>query len=270
MRHIGKAGIPALGLGTWQLTGEDCARTVREALALGYRHVDTAQAYENEAEVGRGLREAGVPRDEVFLASKLWFGNTTAEGVARSTGESLRRLGVEHLDLLLVHWPSDEDAPLEETLDAMAEEVEKGRVRHLGVSNFPPSWLGRALAHRPLACLQVEYHPLLAQERLLGMVRGHGMALVAYSPLARGRALEEEAVREIAKAHGCSPARVVLAWLLGQEAVGAIPKASSRAHLEENLAALELELDAEERERISGLARGERVIDPSFAPDWEE
>lgn len=263
------ARIPRLGLGTWQLEGEACARAVQEALELGFRHLDTAQMYENEEAVGRGLRRADVPRDEVFVTTKLWREHLDAASVRRTGEASLKRLGLERLDLLLIHWPN-EDVPLEETLEAMRELQEEGKVAHLGVSNFPVDWLERALAVAPVVCDQVEYHPLLAQPALLRKAREHDLALVAYSPLAHGRVLREPAVKDVAARLGVSAAQVALRWLVEQEGVAAIPKASSRAHLEDDLAALALELSAEDRERLDTLAsRGERTLDPDFAPEWD-
>jgi len=262
------ARIPALGFGTWQLTGGTCAKRVREALEIGYRHLDTAQMYENEEEVGRGMRDASVDREEVFLTTKLWLDNLTRRAVRESTEGSLRRLGTEYLDLLLIHWPSEE-VPLEETLEAMSALREEGRIRHLGVSNFPPSWLARADEAAPVVCDQVEYHPLLSQERLLESVRERGLALVAYSPLAHGLVAKEKALTEIGREHDKSAAQVALRWLLQQDAVGVIPKAASRRHMEENLDVFDFELDAEEMRRIAALDRGERTIDPDIAPDWE-
>lgn len=268
--HSGEARIPALAFGTWQITGRECARRVADALAAGYRHVDTAHMYENEEAVGRGLRDASVERSDVFLTTKLFLDELTAPAVAEGTEASLRRLDTDYLDLLLIHWPSDE-VPLEETLGAMQAQQEQGRVRHLGVSNFPPSWFERARKLAPVVCDQVEYHPFLSQQRLLDVVRRHGAALMAYSPLAHGEAPGEDGtLAEIGARHGKSAAQVTLRWLLQQDAVGAIPKAASREHVRENFDVFDFELDAEEMERIDGLARGERTIDPEFAPDWED
>lgn len=267
--EAGEARIPRLGLGTWQLQGADCVRAVEEALELGFRHVDTAQMYENEEAVGRGLQRSEVPREEVFVTTKVWRDDLDREGVRRTTEGSLKRLGLDCVDLLLVHWPN-EAVPLEETLGAMRALREEGKVRHLGVSNFPVAWLEAALAHAPLVCDQVEYHPLLAQPALLRSTREQGLALVAYSPLAHGRVLREPAVADEAERLGATPAQVALRWLVEQENVAAIPKASSRAHLEQDLAALELRLDAQARERLDTLAsRGERTLDPEFAPAWD-
>ncbi|HKJ24410.1 MAG TPA: aldo/keto reductase [Myxococcota bacterium] len=264
------ARIPALGLGTWQLEGETCTQRVADALAMGYRHVDTAKAYGNHAAVGAGLTRAGVDRDEIFLTSKVWFDDLAYPDVIASTEASLKELGTDHLDLLLVHWPNPR-VPLEETFEAMLELREKQRIRYLGVSNFPPTWVERAVRLAPIVCDQVEYHPLLGQDHLLEKLRAHDMALVAYSPLAHGEGLDHPTLQEIARAHGRSPAEVALRWLLAQDGVGAIPKAASRAHLEQNLRATTLELSGEEMRRIHALAEreGERTVDPDFAPSWE-
>jgi 2,5-diketo-D-gluconate reductase B len=260
--------VPALGLGTWMLEGEACRRAVGEALALGYRHLDTAQAYGNEAEVGRALRESAVAREEVFVTTKVWLDDLAPDRLVPSVEASLRRLGSDHVDLLLVHWPSRE-VPLEDTLEALEGVRRRGWTRLVGVSNFPPSLLRRALAAAPVACDQVEYHPFLAQDALLAVCREHGALLTAYSPLARGRVLRDPVLREIAEAHGATPAQVALRWLVAHDGVAAIPKASSREHLGANLASVDLALSATERARIDGLARGQRLVSPSFAPDWE-
>jgi 2,5-diketo-D-gluconate reductase B len=264
------ASIPALGFGTWQLAGPTCRDRVIDALAVGYRHVDTATAYGNHREVGAGLARSGVDRDEIFLTSKVWFEDLAHRDVIASTESSLKELGTDYLDLLLIHWPNP-NVPLEETLGAMLELRESGRVRHLGVSNFPPSWVERALELAPIVCDQVEYHPLLSQDQLLETLRARGLALVAYSPLAHGEGLDHPTLQEIARAHGRSTAEVALRWLLAQDGVGAIPKAASREHLEQNARVFDFELDEEEMQRIHAVAerQGERTVDPDFAPRWE-
>jgi 2,5-diketo-D-gluconate reductase B len=261
--------VPSLGYGTFQLAGDDCERGVAHALAVGYRHLDTAQAYGNEERVGRALAGSGVPREEVFLTTKLWMDSLTRDRVRPSTDASLARLGTDYVDLLLIHWPSPE-VPLEETLGAMRETQEAGRARHLGLSNFPASWTRAALEHTTVLCNQVEYHPFLGQRELLALARDHDFLLAAYSPLARGSVARDRTLREIAEAHGATPAQVALRWLIDQDHVVAIPKATSPERIEENLGALELELSDDERRRIDGLERGERLIDPDWAPDWED
>ena len=260
--------LPRLGLGTWRLAGDACAEAVADALAIGYRHVDTAQAYGNEEAVGRGLRDSGVPRDDYFLTTKVWFDNLSHDDAIASTEASLRKLGTDHVDLLLIHWPNDE-LTVEEPLEALAELQERGRARHIGVSNFTPHLLDEALRVAPLFAVQVEYHPFLSQDTLLAKARQHDMALTAYSPIARGEVVDDPTLREIGEAHGKNPAQVTLRWLLQQDHVAAIPKSSDPAHRRSNFELWDFALSDEEMERIADLARGERLIDPSFAPDWE-
>lgn len=184
--------VPALGLGTWQLGGRECRAAVRQALDLGYRHLDTAQMYGNEAEVGAAIREAGVPRDALFVTTKVGPGSLTPAAIRRSTGESLTRLGLDHVDLLLIHWPSRE-APLGDQLAAFAALRQSGMTRFIGVSNFTVALLREAIEthHSELFCNQVEYHPYLSQRPVLAELRRHGMMLTAYSPVARGRAARD-------------------------------------------------------------------------------
>ncbi len=260
--------IPKLGLGTWQITGSDCVVAVRDALELGYDHVDTARAYGNEPQVGQGLHDSGRNRDEIFLTTKLWYAQLSAIEVHDQVEQSLRDLRTEYIDLLLIHWPNPR-VPIAETLGAMAEAQEAGRVRHLGVSNFPSPLLREALDHAPLICDQVEYHPYLGQPQVLELARERDLMVTAYSPLARGAALQDPILREIGEAHGKNPAQVVLRWLLDQPNVAAIPKASSREHIAANIDIFDFELADEERGRIAGLQRGRRTADPSWAPDWD-
>lgn len=259
--------IPLLGLGTWDLRGDECVRAVREALDVGYRHTDTAQMYENEREVGRGLRESGVGRENVFLTTKLWLDNLTRKRVPASFEESLKRLATEYVDLLLIHWPNAE-VPLEETLEAMNGLRESRKTRAIGVSNFPTAMWERALELAPVGVNQVEFHPFLDQSALLQFARESELQLVAYSPIAKGKAVADPALAEVAGAHECSPAQVSLRWLV-QQGVAAIPKAARRDHLEENLRIFDFTLSDDEMERISSLARGPRVVDPGWAPDWD-
>jgi len=262
------ATIPKLGLGTWQITGDDCVVAVRDALELGYELIDTARAYGNEAQVAQGLHDSGRNRDEVVITTKLWRDDLRAVGVHDQLEHSLRDLRTEYVDLLLIHW-HDDDVPPAQTLGAMREAQEDGRVRHLGVANFPSALLREALEHAPLICNQVEYHPYLGQPQVLALARERDLVVTAYSPLAQGAVLRDPVIQEIAAAHDRTPAQVVLRWLLDQPGVAAIPKASSREHRAANLAVFDFELGDEERARIAGLERGQRTIDPSWAPDWD-
>jgi 2,5-diketo-D-gluconate reductase B len=246
--------VPSLGLGTWRLNGDECARAVERALALGYRHIDTAQIYGNEGEVGQGIQSSGVDREEVFLVTKVWTSNFSHERTIESTRESLRKLGTDYVDLLLMHWPNP-SVPLEETLGAMTELQGEGSVRHVGVSNFPPSMVEEAAQHATIFCNQVEYHPYKAQDELLEQAKEMDYLLTAYSPIAKGAVLNDRTLLEIGEAHGKTPAQVALRWLIQQVKVAAIPKATSEEHLKGNVDVFDFELSDEEMERISGLRR---------------
>ncbi len=260
--------IPKLGFGTWQITGEACVEAVRDALELGYDHIDTARAYGNEAQVGQALHDCGRNRDEIFLTTKLWHTELSAIAVHDGVEQSLRALRTEYVDLLLIHWPNPR-VPLSETLGAMLEARENGRVRHLGVSNFPSRLLHEALEIAPIVCDQVEYHPYIGQPELLALARERDLMITAYSPLARGRVLRDPVLREIGERHGKNPGQVVLRWLLDQPQVAAVPKAASHEHRASNLEVFDFELSDEERGRIAGLQSGLRTADPSWAVQWD-
>lgn len=264
-------GMPMLGLGTWQNEDADqCAASVRTALETGYRHIDTAQAYRNEDAVGEGIAAADVPREEVFLATKVWIDNLGYDDVLATTRDSLDRLGVDHVDLLYVHWPARAYDP-EETLAALQELRDEGRIERIGVSNFEPEHLDRAtevLSEQPFAN-QVELHPLLQQPELRRYCDDNGIELVAYSPLARGEVFDVPELTEIAERHDVTEAQVSLAWLR-EKGVTAIPKATSESHIADNWASLGLELDEDEISTIDGIDRTDRRVHPDFAPDaWE-
>jgi 2,5-diketo-D-gluconate reductase B len=261
--------VPAIGLGTMRQRGDACSTLVEAALAEGYRHIDTARKYGNERAVGAGLARSSVARDEVLLTTKLAPGELRGHRVRAATEDSLRELGVDHLDLLLVHWP-DPAVPLAETLEAMTALREDGLVRAIGVANFPSTMLREATGLAELATDQVEYHPYLGQQPVLDACRHAGLVVTAYCPLARaGELLEEDVVREVAGSHGRSPAQVVLRWLIQQPSVVAIPGTSSIDHLRENLAVQDFELTNDEIVAIAALARSGRVVDPPHAPDWD-
>jgi diketogulonate reductase-like aldo/keto reductase len=254
--------VPAIGLGTWTLSGEGCVGAVERALGLGYRLVDTAQDYGNEAEVGRGIERSGVERAEVFLVTKLRPSNFSRERALRTARESLRRLGTEYVDLLLMHWPNP-SVPLGETLGAMVELQEEGSVRHVGVSNFSPSLVEEAYRYAEVFCNEVEYHPYLSQDGLLAQAEEMGHLLIAYSPLAKGRVSRDLTIKEIAEAHGKTPGQVALRWIV-QQGIVPIPKAASEGHQGENLGVFDFELSGEEMEAIGGLDEGLR-LDPVSA-----
>lgn len=244
--------VPRLGLGTWQMTGRQCVEGVADALRLGYRHIDTARMYRNEREVGRGLAESGVARDEVWITTKVWHSDAAADRVRRSAEASVNDLGVDRVDLLLLHWPTDR-VPLAETLGALTELRDQGLAREIGVSNFPPPLLREALDLAPVFADQVEYHPREPQDELLGLCRERDVMLTAYSPFGHGRLLREGALREIGDAHGKSPAQVLLRWLLDKPHVSAIPKAATHDKRVANLDVFDFELTEDERARIEAL-----------------
>ena len=246
--------VPSLGLGTWRLSGEECTRVVERALALGYRHIDTAQMYANEGEVGRGIRNSGVDREEIFLVTKVRTSSFSHDNVLRSTRESLKKLKTEYVDLLLMHWPNP-SVPLEETLGAMRELQEEGSVKHVGASNFPPPMVEEAIEYATVFCNQVEYHPYRMQDELLEQAREMDYLLTAYSPVAKGRVLNDATLQEIGEAHGKTPAQVALRWLIQQEKVVAIPKAASEVHLRSNFEVFDFELSNEEMEQVFALRR---------------
>ena len=246
--------VPSLGLGTYRLAGGDCVGAVGLALSMGYRHVDTAQMYGNEAEVGRGIGESGVDRGELFLTTKVWPSDYEHDRLIRKTRESLKKLGTEYVDLLLMHWPGD-GVPMGESLGAMRELQEEGSVKHIGVSNFSPSLLEEAQKHADVFCNQVEYHVYRGQDALLRQARQMDYLLVAYRPLSRGNVGRDGTLREIGEAHGKSAAQVALRWLVQQEKVSAIPKATGEEHLRANLDVFDFELSDEEMDRVASLSR---------------
>ena len=264
------ARILALGLGTWQMSGETCREAVREALALGYRHLDTAQMYDNEADVGAGLEAAGVPREEVFLTTKVWMDQLAPQALKTAAAESLKRLRTDYVDLLLIHWPNPE-VPLGESLGAMAELRDAGRVRHIGVSNFNVALMREAMEDHgaEIICNQVEYHPFLSQRPVLDYARARGAAVTAYCPLARGEAAGDPTLERIAAKHGKTSAQVALRWLLQQDGVAAIPKAAKSEHLRANLEVFDFALDDDDLAAIDRLPGDRRQIDPGWAPAWD-
>ena len=259
--------MPMLGLGTWENTDpEACVNAVATALEAGYRHIDTAQAYGNEEHVGRGIARADVPREDIFLATKVWIDQLAYDDVLASTEESLSKLGVDSVDLLYVHWPAGEYDG-EETFRAFDELVDDGVVDRIGISNFEPEQVNDAIDHtqNPIFANQVEVHPLLPQTELREHCIDHGIEMVAYSPLARGEVFEVPELTAVAEKHGVSEAQVSLAWLR-EKGVTAIPKATSEAHIRDNWASLDLDLDSEDVDRIDAIDRTDRRVDPGFAP----
>eukprot|EP00003_Mantamonas_plastica_P010298 TRINITY_DN19725_c0_g1_i1.p1 TRINITY_DN19725_c0_g1~~TRINITY_DN19725_c0_g1_i1.p1 ORF type:complete len:277 (+),score=47.03 TRINITY_DN19725_c0_g1_i1:238-1068(+) len=264
--------IPALGFGTYELNNDDAATMVKEAAKIGYRHFDTAQMYHNEEGVGRGLKASGLARDDYFLTTKVWFDKFQSGDLQTSVVESLRKLDLDHVDLLLLHWPTDE-IPLEETIAALNEVKNLGMTHMIGISNFPTVLIDKAinLTDIPLTVNQVEYHPYISQAKVLENVRSHDMLLTAYCPIARGTVLNDPTLQEIGAKYGKSGVQVTLHWLMQQDDVMAIPKSGSPKNAAANFDIFDFELSDDDMAKIFTLANPDgRLIDPSFAPKWDD
>jgi diketogulonate reductase-like aldo/keto reductase len=264
--------IPLVGLGTWELRGRACARVVEQALRLGYRHIDTAEMYDNEREVGEGLRASGVRRAEVFVTTKIWPSHFTPRELERAARDCLARLRLSEVDLLLLHWPNPQ-IPLAETLGALAKAKRDGLARHIGVSNFTVALIEQAVREtsEPLVCNQIECHPFLDQSKVIAACRSHQLAVVAYSPIARGRAHDDKVLARIGAVHGKTAAQVSLRFLVQQNIV-VIPRTNKVERLTENAAIFDFTLSAQEMAEIAALAHpGGRVVDWAFSgrPQWD-
>jgi diketogulonate reductase-like aldo/keto reductase len=249
------ARIPALGLGTWALRGRTCARMVEEALRLGYRHIDTAEMYENEREVGEGLRASGVPREQVFITTKVWSSNLAPDDLARSARQSVAKLNVTQVDLLLIHWPNPR-IPLAQTIPALCKVKTDGLAHHIGVSNFDTKLVNEAvrLATEPLVNDQIEWHAFADQSATCKACHKHGLSVTAYSPVAKGRAANNKTLAAIGVRHGKTATQVALRFLL-QEGAIVIPRTSRSERLVENFAVFDFTLNAAEMSEIRKLAR---------------
>lgn len=264
------ARIPAIGLGTWELSGTGCARVVEQAIRLGYRHIDTAQIYDNEREVGEGIRNSHIRRDQLFVTTKVWTTHFAPNDLIRSAKDSLVELRLSEVDLLLLHWPNPH-VPLDETLGALAHVRDLGMTRHIGVSNFTVALLAQAVAScpAPLVCNQVEYHPYLDQTKVREACAAHGVALVAYSPIAKGHVKKDEVLSRIGAAHGKSAAQVCLRWLV-QQNVAAIPRTSRIERLSQNIDVFDFDLTDDEMQDIFALGSPKgRLVNMPTAPEWD-
>lgn len=264
--------MPRLGLGTWKLEGEQATDVVAQAIDMGYRHIDTAPRYQNEAAVGKGIHQSSVAREEVFVTTKIWYDHLQPEDMRRSVATSLDKLQMDAVDLLLIHWPNpDANWDLPASLETLLAIKEQGWAHHIGVANFPVSLLQLSwgIIGDALQVNQVEYHLGLQQQAVLAFTQSHNMVLTAYCPLAHGSVLQEPVVQAIAAKHHVEPAQVALAWLFQQQHVAAIPKAASIQHLQANLAAQALQLDAQDLAAIAALPKNQRFIQPDFAPLWD-
>jgi 2,5-diketo-D-gluconate reductase B len=265
--------LPKVGLGTWRMLGDDCTRLVEQALDLGYRHIDTATAYDNEAAVGKALAQTAIPREQIHVTTKVWHNQLAPQAMRQSLDASRKALGDDCLDLFLIHWPGNAAAgwSLERSIETLVALRDEGKARQIGVANFNVALLQRAVVElgAPLAVVQVEYHVLLNQQPVLDFARQHGMALTAYTPLARGQGADTETVQRIAKKHGVLPSQIALGWVLEQDGVAAIPKSNSLVNQQANLEALKVKLDDEDRAAIAALRKDVRIVNPAFAPKWD-
>lgn len=262
--------VPALGFGTFKLTGEDATRAVKTALDVGYRHVDTAEMYGNEAEVGAGLAAGSVAREDIFLTTKVWPDNLRPNDLHRALDQSLAKLRTDYVDLYLVHWPNP-DIPLAETLAAMQEVQAAGKVRRFGVSNFPVALMREAVETigAPVLCNQIEYHPYLNQKPVLDYARAHDILVTAYCPLARGAVQDNALLKRIGERHGKSASQVTLRWLVQQDGVAAIPKSGTPANIKSNFEIFDFELSPDEMVEIGNLRGPGRLVDPAIGPQWD-
>lgn len=265
---VGDMSPPAPGLGTSGNTDPDqCAESVRMALEIGYRHIDTAQAYENESAVGEGIRRADIPREDIFVATKIHPDDLAYDRVIETAYESLDRLGLDSIDLLYVHWPVRAYDPTD-TLPAFDDLRDRDLISHIGVSNFTPALLetARDILETPLFAHQVEMHPLLPQEELVAHARKHDQHLVAYSPLAQGQIGDVPQLQEVAEKYDATPFQITLAWFATKHGVVPIPKATGEDHLRDNWVGYTIDLDEADVGRIDDIDREERIVDPDYGP----
>ena len=266
------AAIPAIGFGTYRMPGADVLRMVPAALKLGYRHVDTAQIYGNESEVGEAIAGSGVRREDVFLTTKVWVDKYAHADLIASVDESLTKLRTDYIDLLLLHWPKS-PVPLAERIGALNEVRDAGKVRHIGVSNFSTALMAEAvsLSKAPIVTNQIEYHPYLDQTVVLEAARRSGMSITAYYAMADGKVIGDPAIKAIAAAHGKSEAQVVLRWLVQQDGVIALSKTVSEDRLRSNFDIFDFVLSETEMQALHALARPDgRIVNPGhLAPDWD-
>ena len=258
--------IPKIGFGTYRLTGNEGIKSIEDALQIGYRHVDTAQVYDNEKEVGTAIMKSGINREEIFITTKIFppdFKNLIA-----AVEGSLKKLKTDYIDLLLLHWPSDDESN-KQGIDYLNEAINKGYTKSIGVSNFNLDQLSKAVAQAPIICNQVEYHPYISQQKMLTYLRGNNMFLTAYSPLAKGKVIKDATLQEIARKYKRTTSQVVLRWLIQQGDIAVIPKASSTERIKENLNIFDFELTDEDMLEIFKLSNEQRITNPAWAPKWD-
>lgn len=264
------ATVPALGFGTFQLDNDTAYKMVRAALEAGYRHIDTAQIYNNEEGVGRAIEDSGIPREEIFLTTKVWYEKLDKQQFMPSVEESLRKLKTKQVDLLLIHWPNPE-VPVEEYIGELVKAQEKGYTKYIGVSNHTTALLDKVLATgADIITNQVEYHPFINQDTLNNYLGKNDITLTAYSPIAQGKVMGNDTLKSIGEKYGKNEAQVALRWMIQQDGVLAIPRSSKEAHMKANLNIFDFELTPEEMQKITALKQNDgRIVNPPFAPDWD-
>ncbi|MEL7531281.1 MAG: aldo/keto reductase [Bacteroidota bacterium] len=263
------ASIPALGYGTWDIRGELAVEMVGAALAAGYRHIDTAQYYDNEKEVGKAIQQSSIAREEIFLTTKVRQGSIGKADFLSSTEQSLEDLGLDYVDLLLIHWPN-RNIPLEESLESLQKAQDNAWAKHIGVSNFPIALLQKCLAAGiKVFTNQVEYHPFLDQSKLLAFMRQNDISLTAYSPIAQGKVIGNPTIKSIADTYGKHETQITLRWLMQQNCI-AIPRTGKVRNLKANMEIFDFELNENEMAQISALGSAAgRLVNPAGGPDWD-
>lgn len=265
-----QVNVPRLGFGTFRMPGGDAQPVVESAISLGFRHIDTAAMYENEDAVGAAIAVSAVPRGELFITTKVWHDQLAPDALLRAFETSLARLRLDYTDLYMIHWPA-RDMNMAATLHALTKLRERGLTRAIGVCNFNLPMLRCAVEEigTPIAAVQLEYHPFLSQTPVLAYLRSKNIPMTAYAPLAQGRAASDATLAAIGHKHGATAAQVAIAWLLDQDGIIVIPKASRAESQKANLAALSVELDDADRAAIAALPKDQRFVRPPFAPDWD-
>ena len=262
--------LPQLGLGTFRMQGDSCRAAVESALGLGYRHIDTAEMYGNEEAIGEAIAASKVARKDLHVTTKVWHENLAPDAIRKAVDASLNKLRLDHVDLYLVHWPS-KSMKLPAVFETLMQLKEEGRTRAIGVANFTTALLKTVVEdiRAPIACNQIEYHAMLDQSKVLAYLKAKSIPLVAYCPLAQGRVATDPVLAEIGARHDATAAQVALKWLLDQDGVAAIPKASRRESQQANLDALKITLDDADRNKIAALPKDRRCVNPGFAPAWD-
>ncbi|MCA6120911.1 aldo/keto reductase [Bradyrhizobium sp. WSM 1704] len=262
--------LPRLGLGTFRMQGDACRAAVESALALGYRHIDTAEMYGNEEPIGAGIAASAIARKDLHVTTKVWHENLAPDAIRRAFDASLKKLRLDHVDLYLVHWPSRE-MNLPAIFETLMKLKDEGRTRAIGVANFTTALLKTVVEDikAPIACNQIEYHVMLDQTPVRKYLAAKSIPLVAYCPLAQGRFATDETLAKIGSKHDATAAQVALRWLLDQDGVAAIPKASRSESQKANLDALKVKLDDDDRKAIDALRKDMRCVNPGFAPAWD-